>query len=64
MKINVDGEALKLLEDFIYYSENDPQAVANIMMCDIIGFRQRILLLQKAMKEAADNDENDKTDCG
>lgn len=50
MKIDVTGEALKVLEDFIYYSKRDPEALADVMEYDIDGFKKRIRLLEKAIE--------------
>jgi len=56
MKIEVTGEALKVLEDFIKYSQLDPAAVASAMMYDVDAFKRRIALLQKAIERGADHE--------
>ena len=39
MRINVEGEALKLLQDFIKYSNFDPESIADAMSYDLDGFQ-------------------------
>jgi hypothetical protein len=53
MKIEVTGEALKLLEDFIKYAKYDPEEMANAMYYDLDGFNHRRNLLEKCIRQSA-----------
>ena len=50
MKVEINGDALKLLEDFIKYAKLDPEAMAEAMWYNIDGFNERLRLLEKAVK--------------
>ena len=47
MKIELNGEALILLEDFIKYANLDPETMANVMYYDVTGFKQKLKQLEK-----------------
>lgn len=52
MNIEINGDALKLLEDFIKYSKINPAAMADVMMYDFGGFNHRRNLLEIALRKA------------
>jgi hypothetical protein len=48
---NINGEALELLQDFIKYSELDMEAMADLMYYDYEGFKMKLNILKKQIKE-------------
>ena len=50
MKIEVTGDALELLEDFIKYGKADPEAMAEIMWYNPDGLKERLCSLEKAIE--------------
>jgi hypothetical protein len=53
MLIDIYGDALRLLDHFIYYATGkDFRRLANVMWYDIEGFRQRAALLEHLVIEA------------
>lgn len=54
MIIDINGDALRLLEHFIYYATDpDWQSLADAMYYDRFGFRQRIHQLAMAFENAS-----------
>jgi len=53
MIIDIYGDALKLLDHFIYYATGkDFHRLADAMWYDIDGFQQRVALLEKLVDKA------------
>jgi len=52
MKIEITGDALKLLQNFIKYAKYDPEAMAEVMYYDLDGLNCRRNQLEKAIKQA------------
>jgi len=52
MKFEIKGDAFKLLEDFIKYAKQDPEAMADVMYYDLDGFNRRRNHLEKIFNEA------------
>jgi len=52
MKIEVTGDGLKLLQDFIKYANLDPEVMASGMFYELDGFIRRLKHLEKAMNTA------------
>ena len=50
MIIEVKGEALKVLEDFVKYAKLEPEEMSAVMMYDFDGFQYRVRLLEKALE--------------
>jgi hypothetical protein len=48
---NITGDALELLKDFIKYSEQDMEAMADLMYYDHEGFKKRLRMLKKQIGE-------------
>jgi len=55
IKLKKDGDAHRLLEDFIKYARLDPEAVASVMQYDVTGFLLRLKDLEYVVKEAEDS---------
>ena len=55
MLIDITGNGLKLLEHFIYYGSQEPYSisVADALLYDHDGFKQRLADLKRAFEEAA-----------
>jgi len=49
VKIEVNGEALKLLEDFVKYAKLYPEEMADIMYYDLDGLNRRRNQLEKVV---------------
>ena len=58
--IKIQGEALKILYDFLKYAELNPEKLANAMNYDLTGFKIRTKQLYEAYKnaEVVDDDWN------
>jgi len=52
MTITIDGDALKLLEDFIKYGQLDPEASAKAMQYDENDFKKSLVDLERALADA------------
>jgi len=53
VKIEIQGDALKLLEDFIKYAKLKPETMAEVMYYDLDGFNRRINLLENTINQKA-----------
>ena len=52
MRIEVRGDALRILYDFLKYSELFPELMANAMNYEIDGFKRRVKQLARAYDAA------------
>jgi len=50
MRIEIEGDALKLLEDFLKYARMYPEEMSSVMMYDLDAFNRRRNLLQKSVE--------------
>ena len=65
MIIDVYGDALKLLDHFIYYATGkDFHRLADAMWYDIDGFQQRAALLEKLVDKARTENFDCQFSCG
>ena len=56
MTMNIYGDGLRLLEHFIQYAFLYPEQLASVMFYDLDGFSRRLRCLDKAFKNALDED--------
>ena len=59
MKLELNGDALKLFEDFLKYGRTNTDEMADAMWYDTDGFTSRLIRLQRAY-DKADADESDR----
>lgn len=52
MKIEISGDGLKLLEDFVYYGEVNEAEICSAMYYDELGFVKRLIALKNAVESA------------
>jgi len=52
MKIDISGDALRLLDHFIYYGTTYPEHIADAMWYNLSSFKSRLLCLDKAFQVA------------
>jgi hypothetical protein len=57
MVVNLHGDALRLLEHFVYYATGEhSKDLADAMFYSELAFLSRARLLEKALRQAVDND--------